>query len=374
MIKKYLEQIWNIKVDLILTKKIWNITLNSAIFWDNIPENLVEYKKNYIKILKEKENFLKKILEKIENEKLLEEKNKKILEKEIFIKVKKTEFLKWVYDVEANKLDYNYKIKEKIENYDYYNKIFYGVDKTFLYKEVNILENKEYNIFISKEKLEWLLEFSKKLIPELKWDFWNFAWLAHNSWILKIPLEKEYNIKRIIVIFFHEMTHFFRYINWKNNLWFDYVFSNYNDLEEWIAWYNEYFYWNKILNYWKYNAYYDKCYQIILEDIFDEEKKEKIFEVLKNKWFDRKKIDWYYERFYRYTKIWWKKLFLKDLIYNNAYENVINLIKKDEKNYEKIMAWKISLFELKSGFIDNKINFDSRKYFDIILEEIKKLV
>jgi hypothetical protein len=191
---------------------------------------------------------------------------------------------------------------------------------------------------------------------------------------LKIPNEKQYNIKKIIVIFFHEMTHFFRYINWKNNLWFDYYFSNYDSLEEWIAWYNEYYYWNKVIDYGEYDSYYDMCYQIILEDISEKEKKEKIFEVLKNKWFDRKKIDDYYKRFYRFTKIWWKELFLKDLIYSNAYDNVLKLIKKDEKNYEKIMAGKIWIFELENNFVNSKNNFDSKEFFNIIVEEIKKLV
>jgi hypothetical protein len=47
------------------------------------------------------------------------------LEKEIFVKLKKIEFLKKIYDVEANKLDSNYIIKEELEDYDYYNEIFY---------------------------------------------------------------------------------------------------------------------------------------------------------------------------------------------------------------------------------------------------------
>jgi hypothetical protein len=51
--------------------------------------------------------------------------DEQILEKEIFVKLKKIEFLKKVYDVEANKLDYSYIIKEELEDYDYYNEIFY---------------------------------------------------------------------------------------------------------------------------------------------------------------------------------------------------------------------------------------------------------
>jgi hypothetical protein len=53
--------------------------------------------------------------------------DKKILEKEIFVKLKKIEFLKKVYDIEANKLNSNYIVQEELEDYDYdyYNKIFY---------------------------------------------------------------------------------------------------------------------------------------------------------------------------------------------------------------------------------------------------------
>ena len=212
------------------------------------------------------------------------------------------------------------------------------------------------------------------MIPELKWNFWSFIWLSHDFWILNIPDDKEYNIKRIIAIFFHEMTHFFRYLNWKKNLWFSYKFEDYNDLEEGITTYNEYLYWNKIINYWKYNAYYDKCYQVLLEDISEEMKKEKIFNVLKNKWFNKNKTDLLFTRFYRYTKIWSNKLFLKELIYSNAYKNVIKLLEEDKNNYKKIMSWNIWLFELEENLLNSDKNFDSKKYFDIMVEEIKKIV
>jgi hypothetical protein len=45
------------------------------------------------------------------------------------------------------------------------------VTKKNLNKKITISKNKNYDIFISKEKLEELLEFSKKIIFELKWEF-----------------------------------------------------------------------------------------------------------------------------------------------------------------------------------------------------------
>ena len=374
MLKKYLKQISEIKVELIETKLVdWKI-LNLVLFWDTILEDLVKYKIVFLKRMLEKTEKLLEIIEELNPPFQEGDRNIAIIEKEIFVKLKKIEFLKKVYDIEANKLDSNYVIKEKLEDYDYYNKIFYWFTKQNLKKEIIISENKDNNIFISKQNLIKLLEFSKNIVPELKWNFWSFAGLSHDFWILNIPDEKKYNIKRIIAIFFHEMTHFFRSLNWKNNLWFDYIFSDYNDLEEGITTYNEYYYWNKIIDYWKYNAYYDKCYQILLEDIIEEEKKEKIFQVLKNKWFSREKTDLFYTRFYRYTKIWSKNLFLKELIYNNAYQNVIKLLEENQDNYEKIMAWNIWLFELENFLLKNNKNFDSKKYFDIMVEEIKNII
>ncbi len=373
MLKKYLEKISEVKIVLIKTKLVdWKI-LNLVLFWDKIPEDLEKYKIIFLRNMLDKTNRLLEIIEELNNDI-----NKVALvpyiENEIFVKIKKIEFLKKVYDIEANKLDSNYKIKEELEDYDTYNQIFYWFTKNNLEQEIIISENKDTDIFVSKEKVIELLEFSKKMIPELKWNFWNFTWLSHDFGILNIPEEKEYNIKRIIAIFFHEMTHFFRYINWKNNLWFDYIFSDYDDLEEWITTYNEYYYWNKIIDYWKYNAYYDACYNVLLENISEKEKKEKIYNILKNKWFDRKKTDLYYTRFFKYSKIWWKKLFLKELIYNNAYKNVKKLLEENQENRKKIMAWNIWLFELEKKLLNSDKNFDELKYFDIMVDKIKNII
>ncbi len=377
MLKKYLEEISKVEIELIETKLIdWKI-INLVLFWEKIPKDLVKHKQNLYSNLDKQNTTLSRILTNISNKTKniwLQSSEILTLEKEIFIKQKKIEFVKKIYDIEASKIDSNYKIIEELENYDYYNKIFYWFSKENLKSEVIISKNKDVDISISKEKLLELLEFSKKIVPELKWNFWSFAGLSHDDWILNIPEEQEYNIKRIIAIFFHEMTHFFRYLNWKNNLWFDYKFTDYDDLEEGITGYNEYKYWNKIIDYWKYNAYYDKCYQVLLENISQSKKKERIFQILKNKWFSREKTDLLYTRFYRYSKIWGDKLFLKELIYSNAYKNVTKLLTEDENNYEKIMSGKIGLFELEECLIDSKKNIDSKVYFDIMVEKIKLLI
>ncbi|MDQ7022257.1 MAG: hypothetical protein Q9M97_01780 [Candidatus Gracilibacteria bacterium] len=287
MLKKYapkevllecLKKISKIKIELIETKLVDGKILNLVIFGDKIPKDLVKYKIVFFKNMLEKTNKLLEIKKDLNNEvnKVALAPCKKILEKEIFVKLKKIEFLERIYDIEANKLDSNYIINEELEDYDYYNKIFYGFTKKDLEEEIIISENENKDIFISKIKLIELLEFSKTLIPELKWNFGSFAGLSHDYGILNIPDEKRYNIKRIIAIFFHEMTHFFRYLNGKNNLGFDYIFEDYDTLEEGITGYNEYLYGNKIINYGKYNAYYDKCYQALLEDISELEKRRNI--------------------------------------------------------------------------------------------------
>jgi len=50
-----------------------------------------------------------------------------------------------------------------------------------------------------------------------------------------------------------------------------------------MALYNEYVYGNKICNYGSYVPYYNICIKILLEDISQEEKKDKIYDVLSRK-------------------------------------------------------------------------------------------
>lgn len=380
MLNEYLNRLSWLWIDLIWNpKKIsikWNIFyVDSIVFWDQIPTDFIEYKGYFLSELDKKQNLLLDIYNELENDTLISDIDKNIIKNEILVRLKKVEFLSKIYDVEANKLDNKYKIIDKIEDYDLYNKLFYNVSKEDLDCNIEICENENMNVLFSKKDLESLLMKTHKYIPEFNYDFWEYMWLSCFKLLLRIPNNDFYNLRNIIAIFFHEMTHFFRYLNWTNNLWFSYFFEDYSSIEEWIALYNEYFYWNKICNYWKYSSFYDKCYQICLEDISEGEKKDKIYEILKNKWFDREKTDYYfYSRFYKYTEINWKNLFLKDLIYTKAYKVVKNLIEKDKENYEKIMAWKIWLFELENNFILPDKNVDTKKYFEFIMNEILLLI
>ena len=169
------------------------------------------------------------------------------------------------------------------------------------------------------------------------------------------------------------MTHFFRTLNWKRNLWFAFQFSWYSTLEEGIAIYNEYYYGNKICDYGKFIPYYNLCILALIWDKSESEKKDEIFEILSNKWFDKQKSVQYYNRFYKYCELWWKYIFLKDLIYNNGYKNVQKLIRKDCNNYKKIMSGDIWLKELEQWLIDYNNNYDCKKFFKIMVKAIKNL-
>lgn len=374
----YLKEISKISIELIWSKKEKWIVYNLAIFWDSIPKNLNIYKNKYFKNLEEKYKKLEKIKKEIKKDSLIDESSKKFLNNELKIKIGQINFLKKSYDIEANKIDKNYPISKKQINYNYYNKLFYQLTDKDINKNIKIelVEKKDKNLFISKEKLISLIKYTNKIVPEVKIELLdNVTWMAHDNGTLKIPDEKYYSIKSVIVLFFHEMTHFFRYLNWKRNIWFNYIFGDYDSLEEWLALYNEYFYWNKIINYWKYIPYYDICYSILSDKNTNiEEKNKKVIEILNYKWFSKDKSVDNINRFYRYTEKWKYNFFIKDLIYTFGYNNVTKLLKKDKNNYEKIFAWRLWLYEIENNILENTNNFDSKYYFDKIEKEIKLLI
>ncbi len=190
-----------------------------------------------------------------------------------------------------------------------------------------------------------------------------------------MPEKGTYNLNEIITLFFHEMVHFLRSYNNKKNYNNDYIFIDYLKVEEWFAIYNEYLYWSKLIKWLKYQPYYDICYWIILnEDISEDEKIIQIYNILKNKWFSKQKSLNYYYRFYRYTNIWSKNLFLKDLVYTKWYKTVKDLIAKDSLNYDRLFSWKVWLTVLNTEYINYSNNFDSKLYFDKILDLINKKI
>jgi hypothetical protein len=375
MFKKFLKEISKNNVFLIKPIKKNNILQNPVIFWYWKITDLKAYRFEYLGKLYKQKIKLEKIRKRIKrNKNKLKDIYYSILLKEIRFVYAKIDFLKNVYDFEANKLNPNYEVSFPELDYDYYNKRFFWVTK----KDIEI-NNKKIVIYnnnywtISKAKLKNLLIFSEKEIPWLKYRFWAFAFMSHSAWYLNIPTKKEYTLREVITLFFHEITHFFRRYNHIRNFWIAYGFSWYMRIEEWMALYNEYFYWRKLIKWLKYNPFYEACYLVLLNDkLTEKEKQEEIYQILSKKWYDRKKSMFYYYRFNRYSSIWSNNFFLKDLVYTKGYKKIKRILKENPDDYEKIMSWKIWTNLIDENIFDNSNNFDTKKYFDNILEEIKK--
>lgn len=376
MFKYYIKKITQNDVVLIKPFKRNNLLQNPAIFWYEKITDLKSYKYVFIWNLYKLRLNLDKIYKRIKKDKeQIDDIQYKILIKEIKFIYKKIEFLKNVYDFEANKIDKNYKILNKDFDYDYYNKIFYWVTKEDIISDIEISNIKEENKTITKLQLIELLKFTKQLVPWFKYKFWPYVILSHNSWELNIPSKKIYSLREVITLFFHEMTHFFRRYNSIRNYWIWRWFLDYMKLEEWFALYNEYYYWKKLIKWFEYNAYYVACFDILRNKKYSEkEKKEKIYEILREKWNDREKSLFYYYRFYRYSSFWSNKFFLKDLIYSKWYISVKKLIQSDSMYYDILFSWKIWTSFIQSNIYDTSNNFDTKKYFNSILREIKKAV
>ena len=375
MLKSYLKEIKKNIIFLFNAKKIWDIVINTAVFWQEIPEDLVSYKEVFLSDMKNRKMNLMKIREDIyDNEENFLYKD--ILEEEIDYQIDVINFLVYTYDIEAQKIDPNYKIVDDLDNidYDHFNKSFWWLSKWYLDQEFQLSKRSSLDIYLSKNEVIYLLESARLIIPKIRYDFGNYPNLAFNWWLLKIHDSEKFHVKDAISLIFHELTHFFRFENTKRNLWFFYSFSDYPTLEEGIAIYNEFKYWNRLIDYWWKDPIYDICFQYLLEDISEEEKKKKIWKLLRVKWFWKTKIEDYYNRFYRFTMIWSKNLYLKDLIYTKWYNNVKQLIEEDPDNYERILAWRVWVHTVRKGIIKPNNNLDSRAFFDEMEIIFKKLL
>ena len=384
MIHNFLKKLSKIEID--FNKKIsynadWTEIINTAIFkkdfFIDYDWNIDKYKISFFLKLSEKEIKILKL--KLEVEVLSEKWQisdnwKEILYSEINAKLKKISFLREVFDIEAHKVSSEYKYKKKKIDYIHYNRIFFWVSKITLNKKYLNNSCAVYKDTIPKDILLKAVGYSKKINPELDFNFGNFPNLSHKNWVINVSQKDFYNMQNVISIFFHETTHFFWYKNWVSNFGFNYSFVDYTTLEEWISLYNEYLYWNQITHYWKFSSFYDECYEVLLMDISEEVKKEKIYQILKCKWYSKKKALWYYYRFHRFWEIWSSNLFFKDLMYTKAYINVDKLLKKSTDNYEVIMSWKIGLNEIKKWLYKNNHNKDSKKYFEKMTSYIIKYV
>jgi len=320
----------------------------------------------------------KNLLEKIEkyNEYLINEKDKtndKILKQEIDYILVKHKLLKDTFDIEANKLNPDYKIESSYPDYDYFSKKIYWITKSEI-EEIWDLPCKMWfdKIKISLEKFNNLVEKAKTMLPwaDIKvGDFANFS-VSWNT--IKIPKKDSYNIQEVITLFFHEFSHHIRYVNMKRNLWFYYQFSTNHELEEWIALYNEYYYGNQIINYGKYYPYYHKVYNVLMQKLSPEEKFNKMYEILSCKWFSKEKVQKYYWRFYRFVPLHGEDFIFKEAIYYKSYQRVKEYLSK-WISLDYLMASKWNKQTIDYFLKWKKLNnFDHKWFFEAMVKGIKK--
>jgi len=297
-----------------------------------------------------------------------------ILLKEIQMAQNRINFFKEIYDIEAHKLN-NDRTYKKMPDYNFYSKKFFGIDFEDIEK-IDYLpqKNEHINKAISKQNMLKLLKLTKDFIPDLKIDFGkypNFV-VSIKRWIL-IPEKDVYNLQELITLFFHEMSHYVRWLNMKQNVWFVKQLFDFNELEEGLALYNEYYYWNQVVNYGKYYPFYHKIYNYLFLDLSYEQKQQKVYEILSYKWFSLEKANNFFQRFYRFAPLWGKQMLLKDAIYYNSYKKVNELL-EDWYDLDLLMSIKWGLFSIENLVNKKQLNnFNHKKYFETMVKEIRKL-
>ena len=343
----------------------WVLT-NKFIFpFSEVIYDLKENKKVFETKLKKYENNLNSI-----------NTNNLIINREKYIALKRIDFFKQIYDIEANKLDKNQDFWN-LPDYDKYSKIFFWATSKDIEK-ISYLpkKNKKLNKIISKKQMIHFLNKTREFIPNLQISFDNYPnfVVSVKKWVL-VPDKYEYNLQEIITLFFHEMSHYIRGLNMKRNLWFVTQLSDNWELEEGFALYNEYFYWNQIIDYGTYYPYYHKIYNYLMdENLSFEEKKQKVEEILSYKWFSKEKSYNFFQRFYRFAPLGWEKMLLKDSIYYNSYKKVNQLLKEwYDLNLLMSIKWGLQSIEYLMDW--KKLNnFEFRKYFEVMVKEVRKII
>lgn len=197
------------------------------------------------------------------------------------------------------------------------------------------------------------------------------------SWFtLNIPNKENYNLKEVITLFFHEMSHFIRMYNTFTNLGIEYTFYNNYELEEGIAIYNEHHYWNQIIDYGEYYPWYDKIYNILFrDDLTNLQKEEMMFHILHFRWVNESKTKKYFQRFYRYSPLWWTELFLKESIYSRSLKRVQSLVEEGYTiSYLMRVKWNIDVIKELTERYNIKENSIHEEYFDIIKNKIINMI
>ena len=127
----------------------WEQLINTKIFWKDFKWDVYWYKKIFFKKLRLKELKLLNIQEKVYKEKLID-RERKILLQEIENRLLKIEFLRYTYNIEANKIDSNIQIYYPY-SIEVYNKAFFWVSKNDIWKKLLYYQIKNLIIYILNE-------------------------------------------------------------------------------------------------------------------------------------------------------------------------------------------------------------------------------
>ena len=139
------------------------------IFRRSFTGNVFEYKKKYFQKLRRKEVKLLQIQARVYSE-IMRDNEKRVLLLEIENRLLKLEFLRYIYNTEAQKIDdtvqvyYPYSI-------EMYNKAFFGVTKKDIGEKLQLEGCKVYEYTYTKKELLTLIRKAKVYCPELEFKF-----------------------------------------------------------------------------------------------------------------------------------------------------------------------------------------------------------
>lgn len=306
-----------------------------------------------------------------------------ILQRELIYTSTRLHFMEDVFDIEYAKYDPSFFYKEKHIDYATYYRILFGIASLppLLKTEEEYLSSSVCSVIaqtsFSSDVLDQLISYSLSICSWLEFKFHKGVnnYFSGEDGKIHITRQDIYTLQSIIVIFFHEATHYFRYKNGLKNFWFSYAFSNYTSLEEGVALYNEYYYGNQICHYWEFVPYYDLClHRMMDKKTSEEEKKSHVARILAHKHFDTEKSLGYYYRFYRFAPIGSQRVYLKEAIYSVWMQNVEQLLFEDPDNYDIIMSGQIWILEIQNNLSVVDHNEDFRGYFEKMVIYIKSLL
>jgi hypothetical protein len=143
--------------------------INTMIFGANFSGDVFEYKKKYFQKLRKKEAILLRIQKNIYIANLTEN-EKKILLLEIENRLLKLEFLRYIYNTEAKKIDKTMQVYYPY-SIEIYNKAFFGVTQHDIGKEIKIENCKTFETIYKKSQLIFLIKKAREYCPEMVFKF-----------------------------------------------------------------------------------------------------------------------------------------------------------------------------------------------------------